>query len=254
MYPFLAGPVTVAFTRYGYVYSQATVNYSLSAKTSLSPSLVLTETLMKSKSDYSITFAPTYYQSNYFLLDFCTGFTLTVNQVYECYLNLAQPSSGMNCTATSATQIKVSLTNSSANFNNVFGYESNYTLVIVGITNPSQTSCSLTMHSYMLPANELEYSNSVSLTYSAIKIIEASLSISVGTVGAVATYTFTVNNTNVLGVNSELHIYFPSVFDISGISFTFDNAAVTYTIVNSTYAFVVIANSMAQYALASHSF
>ena len=90
--------------------------------------------------------------------------------------------------------------------------------------------------------------------YTSNRIIQAGLSLSDVTVGAVATYSFTANNTNTLPAGAQLHLYFPSPFDVTGLTCTFDTAAATFSIVNSTYLWIEIAAGMAPFALAGHTF
>ena len=159
----------------------------------------------------------------------------------------------LNCTATSTSQLKVSLNNGS-DFSNVFGFESNHKLILLGISNPSAVSCSAVLSSYTLPSNKLEFSNTVSLTYLSTKIIQASLTLSNRVVGAKSDYTFAINNTNVLSAGSILYIYFPSMFNISNLNCLYDGVtAANFNITNSTTR-IAIPNSMAQYELASHTF
>ena len=168
----------------------------------------------------------------------------------------------LNCTATSTSQLKVSLNNGS-DFSNVFGFESNHKLILLGISNPSVVSCSAVLSSYTLPSNKLEFSNTVSLTYLSTKIIQASLTLSNRVVlklihnrvvGAKSDYTFAINNTNVLSAGSILYIYFPSMFNISNLNCLYDGVtAANFNITYST-ARIAIPNSMAQYELASHTF
>ena len=141
-----------------------------------------------------------------------------------------------------------------SDFSNVFGFESNHKLILLGISNPSVVSCSAVLSSYTLPSNKLEFSNTVSLTYLSTKIIQASLTLSNRVVGAKSDYTFAINNTNVLSAGSILYIYFPSMFNISNLNCLYDGVtAANFNITNST-ARIAIPNSMAQYELASHTF
>jgi len=73
-------------------------------------------------------------------------------------------------------------------------------------------------------------------------------------VGAISTYTFTVNNTNVLQAGAQLHIYFPGTFSLTGLTCTFDGTATTFSIVNSSHVSIDIPSGQAQYALAGHTF
>ena len=106
----------------------------------------------------------------------------------------------------------------------------------------------------MSPSNLLEYSPSGTIGYLATKIIQATLTLSSRIVGATSTYRFVVNNTNALSLNSQLHIYFPSILSVTGLTCTFDNAATTFTILNSTHLSITIPLALTQYALAAHTF
>lgn len=130
----------------------------MTASTSMSPKMV------KSTANYEFTFNLTYYSLNYFLIDFCSSFTLTPAQTYTCYISLVLTNNLINCVAVTNNQLKVSLTNGST-FSNVFSYESNYTLVVIGITNPSVVSCDAAFSTYSAPSNKLEYSNTMTITY-----------------------------------------------------------------------------------------
>ena len=100
----------------------------------------------------------------------------------------------------------------------------------------------------------MESSSSVNLLFTPTKIVEASLTLSNQTVGSLSTYSFVVNNTNAVSAGSSLHIYFPSGFDVTGLTCTFDGAAATFTIVNTTYLNIEIPSNIAQYALAGRTF
>jgi hypothetical protein len=63
-----------------------------------------------------------------------------------------------------------------------------------------------------------------------------------------------VNNTNALQIGSQLHIYFPGTYSVTGLTCTFDGAATTFAIVNSTHLSIDIPSAQAQHALAAHTF
>ena len=154
-YPYATGSISFTIQRNGYPYaSYSGYNQTLPPAQTMTASIATTFQNMKSTVDYQLTFTLTYYALNYFLIDFCSSFTLVTNQTYTCYLSLTLTNNLMNCTALSTSQLKVSLTNSSS-FASVFGYENSYTLIIVGISNPSVTICSVVVSSYTLPSNKL---------------------------------------------------------------------------------------------------
>jgi hypothetical protein len=93
----------------------------------------------------------------------------------------------------------------------------------------------------------------MNLSFVSTKIIQASLTLSNPVVGGISNYTFKINNTNILPSSSQLFIYFPSSFNITGLTCLYDVAAVTYN-TTSTTAIITIPNATIQYALASHNF
>lgn len=119
-----------------------------SAQTLTLQNVILTNYLLRGSANYLITFIPTYYGINYMVVDFGIGFAFTVGAVCPCYLSTLTNSSQMACAATAATQITVSLTNSSNTFASLLGFAANYTLVINGLTNPSQISTAISISSY----------------------------------------------------------------------------------------------------------
>jgi hypothetical protein len=121
--PFATSYINFTIKRNGYPYASNTTccNQTLSPAQTMIASTSTTLQTMKSTADYQITFTLTYYSFNYFLLNFCSSFTLVTNQQYTCYLSLALTNNQLNCTALSTSQLKVSLTNSSS-FASVFGY------------------------------------------------------------------------------------------------------------------------------------
>jgi hypothetical protein len=127
-------------------------------------------------------------------------------------------------------------------------------MVVVGITNPSASSCSVSASSYMASGNQLEYSASATISYVATRIVQASLAISDPTVAAIATYAFTLNNTNSLAAAAELGITFPQGFTLTGLTCTLDGAATAFTIDNATSLRIVIASAMGPHALMGHTF
>ena len=121
--PYVTSYINFTIKRNGYPYATNTscCNQTLSPSQTITASTSTTLQTMKSTADYQITFTLTYYSLNYFLLNFCSSFTLVTNQQYTCYLSLTLTNNLLNCTALSTSQLKVSLTNSS-NFASVFGY------------------------------------------------------------------------------------------------------------------------------------
>lgn len=148
----------------------------------------------------------------------------------------------MICTAISTFQIKVTLTNTSALFTSYFGYASNYSLVIINFTNPSQVSATIQLSTYYLSA-QLEYSNIYTITYATTLILGASITCSNYQVGASASYTFSINNTNSLLPNSQINIYFPSSFSLSNISCTTNSVSSMCNATNSTFVQFILPNT-----------
>jgi hypothetical protein len=154
-YPYTTSAINFTIQRNGNAYASFSGHsQTLSPSQTITASISSTFQSMKSTADYQLTFNLTYYGLNYFLLDFCSSFTLITNLTYTCYISLTLTNNLMNCTALSTSQLQVSLMNSSS-FTSVFGYESSYTLIVVGISNPSVSSCSVVLNSYTLPSNKL---------------------------------------------------------------------------------------------------
>jgi hypothetical protein len=116
--------------------------------------VTLTNSMLKAPSQYMLTFAPTYYDIDYLILDFGSAFSLSVGNTYPCYIATLTTSSQMICTVTNSTLIRATL-NPVASFASLFGFASNYTLVITGLTNPSQRTATLNLSSYYLPGSQL---------------------------------------------------------------------------------------------------
>ena len=67
------------------------------------------------------------------------------------------------------------------------------------------------------------------------------LTVSNPIVGAISTYSFSINNTNTIPANSQLHVYFPNLYNIAaGITCSFKGVGTNHTVVNSTYLVVEI--------------
>lgn len=116
--------------------------------------VTLTNNMLKTASQYMISFIPTYYAIDYLSLNFDSAFSLSVGNTYPCYIAMLTTSSQMACTVTTSTQIKATL-NPAASFTSLLGFASSYTLVITGLTNPSQRTATLTLSSYYLPSSQL---------------------------------------------------------------------------------------------------
>ena len=73
-------------------------------------------------------------------------------------------------------------------------------------------------------------------------------------VGAVSTYSFVINNTNILAANSVINIYFPYKFSLTSIFCSLAAVPITCTLENSTFLKFPLSNSIVnQYSLASIS-
>jgi len=108
--------------------------------------------------------------------------------------------------------------------------------------------------SYSSTNIQLEYSNSLPISYTSVKILNAQVTASSSVVGALSIYSFAVNNTNTLLANSIMHIYFPSVFSLSGVSCTINAVLTVCTIINSTYLqFTLPALVVSQYNLYTYT-
>ena len=94
----------------------------------------------------------------------------------------------------------------------------------------------------------------MNISFVSTKIIQASLTLSNPVVGAISNYTFKVNNTNILPSNSQLYIYFPSSYNISGLTCLYDEGGSTICGNTSTTAIITIPAAMNQYDLAAHNF
>lgn len=208
---------------------------------------------MNTNTDYSTTLQLHYPNVDHFLLDFCPQFGLTPAQTYPCYISSTVPSTGLTCTAANTTQLKVQLTNGSS-FSSNLQTNTNYTLTVTGLTNPSQSSCWLKVSSYSTGNNLLEYSNQASLSYTATKMLEATLTVSNPVVAGTSTYSLVVNNTNPLTAGDQLHVYFPNTYTLASVTCTLDSIANTCTLVSTTYLYFDINANYAQYALAAHTF
>jgi hypothetical protein len=228
-----------------------TLNYSQSLTIQ---AVTLTSYTLKAASDYLITFVPTYHGIYYIIADFGSAFSFTVSTIYPCYLSTLTNSAQMICTAISATQIQATLTNTSASFASFIGFASNYTLIMTSLTNPSQVNATITISTYYLPANMLEYSNSFTIAYLTSLILDATVTPSSVIVGDTTSYTFTVNNTNSLLPNSILHIYFPTSFSLSGISCTTNAVSSSCNMSSSTYIQFTLPNAIiAPYSLPTYT-
>jgi len=216
-YPIQTNNIIFSIRRYGSPYSTSSCcNVTFSPAQTITASTSITNNTVKSTAGYQFTFSLTYYGAQYFYITFCSSFTLTTNQQYTCYISLTVTSNLINCTAISNSQLKVTLNNGYA-FTTVFGYETTYILIVTGITNPSAVSCTAVFSTYTLPSNQLEYSNTMTLAYTSTKIVQSSLSLTNPTVGAYSDYQFVVNNTNSLSAGSQIFIYFPSYYNITGL-------------------------------------
>jgi hypothetical protein len=196
--------------------------------------VTLTSYMLKTAANYLITFTPTYYAIDYLILDFGAAFSFSIGTNYPCYMAMITTSSQMVCTSTTSTQITATLS-PAGSFASLLGFASSYTLVITGLTNPSQRTASLTLSSYYLPSNQLEYSSAVTVNYVATKIPDAAITTSSSQVGATATYNFAINNTNSLLANSILHIYFPLSFTITLATCTINSIGSSCNPINSSY-------------------
>ena len=110
---------------------------------------------MRATTDYLLTLTLSYLFASYLLVDFCPAFMLTNGLQYSCYFGVYSSSRILNCTATSTSQLRVQLTNALANFSSVLGYETNIELTVMGLINPSESSCSLSTSSFMADNNQL---------------------------------------------------------------------------------------------------
>ena len=124
LYPVVAPNIVISLTRFGYTYSTISCcsnTFSPTSSLTISPSV--TTNTMKSSTAYSIQFSLSYFMyTHYILFDFCNNFGLVPTQQYPCYLALYTGTSTLNCTAVNGSQLRVQLTNSSANFTNILGF------------------------------------------------------------------------------------------------------------------------------------
>lgn len=117
-------------------------------------SVSLTSYKLKGLSNYIVTFAPTYYDIYELIVAF-SSFSLVNSTTYTCYLSTLTTNNQTVCTAISSTQIKVTLTNTSSSFASLLGFATNYTLVIIDLTNPSSISTGVKVASNYLSSQEL---------------------------------------------------------------------------------------------------
>ena len=116
----------------------------------------ISDASMRSTTSYLFTLTFAYLQyTNYFLLEFCGAFALVGNQQYSCYFQLYVGTVTVNCTASNASTLRVQLANSNHFFSSILGFSASYVLVVDGITNPSETVCSVSSSAYLLPSNLL---------------------------------------------------------------------------------------------------
>jgi len=216
---------------------------------------ISTTTLMKATADYRLSLTFTYLFPDYLLITFCSPFTLTNNTQYKCYISNTISSSLLNCTALSDSQIKASFINNSTLFSSYLGYQQSYELVLIGIVNPSQLFCSVKAETYYLPSTQLEYSNTFTINYSSVKILNVAISSSNLQVGAISTYTFNINNTNTLLANSIMHLYFPSPFTLTTYTCTINGISTSCppTNVSNYITFTLPGVAISQYGLYSYS-
>ena len=117
-------------------------------------SVTLTSKKLKGLSDYIITFVPTYYDIYELIITF-SSFSLTNSTTYSCYISVLTTSNQTVCTVISSTQIKVTLTNTSSSMATILGFASNYTVVLINLTNPSSINAGITVASNYLSSQEL---------------------------------------------------------------------------------------------------
>lgn len=129
--------ISIYMKRSGYQYSNFSYCclYNSSTQT-MNISVSLTNTKLKGLSDYIINFSPTYYDIYELIVTF-SSFSLTISTTYSCYFSTLTTVNQTVCTAISSTQIKVTLTNTSSSMATILGFASNYTIVIIDLTNPS---------------------------------------------------------------------------------------------------------------------
>lgn len=161
----------------------------------------------------------------------------------------------MICTAQTTTQLQVTLANPASSFVSYLGYATSYNLVIVGLTNPSQLTATVQLATYYLPSTQLEYSSVQTLTFTPARIVSASITCSSYQVGATSSYDFVINNTNSLLPSSQLNIYLPSIYSLSGYSCTVDAAPVSCVNgpANAYIALTLPAVAYASYSLPTHT-
>ena len=256
IYPATTSTIAVSLRRATYQYSFATCPaLTLASAQTLSLTLTLSSYLLRSVADYTLTFSPTYYGINYLLVNLGSAFALTPAATYTCYLATLTTSSQVVCTAQSTTQLHVALSNPSASFSSYLGYATNYNLVIIGLTNPSQLTATVQLATYYLPGTQLEYSSIQTITFTPARIISASITCSSYQVGASSSYNFIINNTNSLLPSSQLDIYFPSIYSLTGYSCTVDSVAATcVNSASNTYvALTLPAVAYAPYSLPTHT-
>lgn len=256
IYPATTSTIAISLRRATYQYSYATcpaLTFVSNQTLNLTPTL--SSYLLRDVADYTLTFSPTYYIINYLLVILGSAFTLTPAATYSCYLATLATSSQMVCTAQSTTQLQVTLSNSSASFSSYLGYAANYSLVIIGLTNPSQLTATVQLATYYLPGTQLEYSSIQAITFTPARIISASITCSIYQVAATSSYNFIINNTNSLLPSSQLNIYFPSIYSLTGYSCAVDSVSASCAnSVNNTYvALTLPAVAYAPYSLPTHT-
>lgn len=256
IYPATTSTIAVSLRRATYQYSYATCPaLTLASSQTLSLTPTLSSYLLRSVADYTLTFSPTYHGIYYMLVNLGSAYALTPAATYTCYLATLTTSTQMVCTAQSTTQLQVTLANPSNSFSSYLGYATNYNLVIIGLTNPSQLTATVQLATYYLPSTQLEYSSIQTITFTPARIISASITCSSYQVGASSSYTFIINNTNSLLPSSQLNIYFPSIYSLTGYTCTVDSVAVTCAnSANNTYvALTLPAVAYAPYSLPTHT-